>query len=104
MIPSELPSIQPKRFDREELGAVAIAMTNSAAKGPTYLRVEGTIAFVVLAVEAFDQIWPDGRRAYATTEMPAYVWNELLEGFERQRVDEAQSRASHLTIVEKEPD
>src|SRR3546814_5989756 len=48
---SKLPSIQPKRFDREELGAVAIALTNSAVKGPTYLRVDGKIAFVVLAVE-----------------------------------------------------
>src|SRR3546814_17069340 len=38
---SKLPSIQPKRFDREELGAVAIALTNSAVKGPTYLRVDG---------------------------------------------------------------
>src|SRR3546814_9845737 len=67
---SKLPSIQPKRFDREELGAVAIALTNSAVKGPTYLRVDGKIAFVVLAVEVFDQVWPDSRRAYATAEMP----------------------------------
>src|SRR3546814_11590571 len=92
---SKLPSIQPKRFDREELGAVAIALTNSAVKGPTYLRVDGKIAFVVLAVEVFDQVWPDSRRAYATAEMPEYLWNKLLEGFERQRNDEARNRASH---------
>lgn len=104
MSPRKFPSIQPKRFDREELGAEAIALTNSAVKGPTYLRVDGKIAFVVLAIEVFDQVWPDSRRAYATAEMPEYLWNELLEDFERQRIDEARNRASHLTIVQEDPD
>src|SRR3546814_19095428 len=81
---SKLPSIQPKRFDRAELGAVAIALTNSAVKEPTSLRVDGKIAFVGLAVEVFDQVWPDSRRASATAEMLEYLWNKRMDGFERQ--------------------
>src|SRR3546814_15111219 len=70
---SKLPSIQPKRFDREELGPVAIALTNSPVKGPTSLRVDGKIAFVVLAVEVFDQVWQEVRRAYANAAIPEYL-------------------------------
>src|SRR3546814_19391041 len=100
---SKLPSIQPKRFDREELGAVAIALTNSAVKGPTYLRVDGKIAFVVLAVEGFDQVWPDSRRSYATAEMPDYLWTTPLQGFDRQWIDEPRHRARTLPMFPENP-
>src|SRR3546814_13282026 len=84
---SKLPYIQPKRFDREELGAVAIALTNSAVKGPTYLRVDGKIDFVVLAVEVFDQVWPDRRRAYATADMHEYRWNHTSWDARREGIE-----------------
>ena len=104
MSPTKLPSIQAQRYDREDLGAVAVALTHSAAMGPTYLRVGGKIAFVVVAVELFDEVWPDSCRAYATAEMPEHLWNRILEDIERERIDEARGRAGRLTIVQDDPD
>ena len=101
---STLPAIQAQRYDREDLGAVTVGLTHSAAKGPTYLRVGGRIAFVVVAVELFDALWPDSCRAYATAEMPEHLWNRILQGIARQRLDEARGRTGRLTLVQDDPD
>lgn len=73
-----LPAIQGRRFDVETLQHNAAGLARQADQGPTYLRLHGQIAYVVLTVEIFDQVWPDQRRAWAVSEMPAATLEMLL--------------------------
>lgn len=75
----KLPAIQGRRFDVETLQHNAASLARHADQGPTYLRLHGQIAYVVLTVEIFDQVWPDQRRAWAVSEIAASDLAMLLE-------------------------
>lgn len=75
---SKLPPLQGRRFDVETLQYDALKLARQADKGPTFLRHNGRIAYVVMTEDIFDQLWPDPRRAWSIDEMPLHIL-QLLE-------------------------
>lgn len=75
-----LPPIQGRRFDIETLQYNAVSLMKQANNGPTFLRHEGRVSYVVMTEELFDELWPDPRRAWSIDEMPHRMVQLLLEG------------------------
>lgn len=75
---NNLPNIQNQRFDLEELGDGSKHVIQHAEQGPTYIRKDGQVAYVVLTEEVFNQIWPIEQKAFGVTELPKRL-GELLD-------------------------
>ena len=85
------PAIQGIRFDIETLQYNALKLAQQADKGPTFLRQNGVISYVVMTEEIFDEIWPDGRRAWSVDEMPervALLFQEAVDAWRAGRPDD----------------
>lgn len=78
----DLPSIQGKRFDIEQLQYNCLSLIQQADKGPTFLRHGGRVTHVVMTEELFDKVWPDPRRAWSVYEMPYRMEKLYFEALE----------------------
>ena len=77
-----LPPLQGKRFDIETLQYHAVSLAEQADKGPTFLRYNGRVAYVMMTEEVFDKFWPDPRRAWSIAEMPLRIEKLFFDAIE----------------------
>ena len=80
---SYLPPIQGIRVDFETLQYNATSLMKQAEEGPTFLKHAGRVTQVVMTEELFDELWPDPRRAFRTSEMPVRMERLLLEAVDK---------------------
>ncbi len=67
---TDLPQIQGKRFDIEALHGDIADLMKQANEGPTFLRRNGRVSYVVMSEELFEELWPDPRRVWGVEETP----------------------------------
>ncbi|SDG16683.1 hypothetical protein SAMN04488117_11339 [Celeribacter baekdonensis] len=79
---ADLPKMQGPRLDLESLQFDAMKVSQQADAGPTYLRHNGRVAYVVMTEELFDALWPDTQRVWSLDEMPLRIDRLLQEGLE----------------------
>lgn len=97
MISKKLPPIQSRRFDIETLQYDVLSLARQAENGPTWLRHDGKISYVVMTEELFSEIWPDSRRVWGTEEMPDKML-DLLESGLQEMLDEISEENFHAEI------
>ncbi|RED10686.1 hypothetical protein [Pontivivens insulae] len=72
-----VPPTRARRFEIEDLCVDWPALAYQVWQGPTYLRQNGRIAFVVIEHQLFSRIHPH-QQALSTDELPEWL-GELLE-------------------------
>lgn len=97
MISKKLPPIQSRRFDIETLQYDVLSLVRQTENGPTWLRHDGKISYVVMTEELFSKIWPDSRRMWRTDEMPDRML-DLLESGLQETLDGVSEENLHAEI------